>query len=164
MNTLRSLAIPSIVTVLFLGCISPTTTPVPTTVTVAPLSPPIVVVEDPFEAFAGDYTIGGAPVVDGCGGRIVLAARNIRVDPSTRTLYADVVDRTYEARIESGQLIAEGRFPARAACQSSTIFERWTLTQNAAGGLDGTLTSLWMLPPNCSHPCQISFVITTTPH
>lgn len=112
-----------------------------------------------LDPFAGGYTLTGAPSHDGCAGDIYLAAQNVVVDPSSRTLAADVVDRTYEARAEGRGLVAEGRFDADTACPGSTLYERWVLEPASADVLSGTLTSTWLLPPDCMHPCTVEFSV-----
>jgi len=139
-----------------------TTAPAPVTSTVVVPAPAPVVVADPLEAFGGVYAIAGAPVADGCGGEIVLAARTITVNPAARTLFADVVNRTYTARVEDGRLIAEGHFQARGTCPETVIFERWILTLTPDGRLEGTLESLWPRAPDCANPCLITFVIAAS--
>lgn len=112
----------------------------------------------PFSA-AGDYALVGAPRADGCGGAIHLAARNIQV--SEHVLFADVVDRRYSRAQTSDPsvLVYEGRFPADNVCDESTLFERWTLRPSSDGGLEGELSSTWLIPTDCAHPCTIHFAI-----
>ena len=65
------------------------------------------------------YRITGRPAADGCGGRIVLAARHLRF--GARTLFADVVDRTYALERRGRRRIAEGRFEDDYACPGTRI-------------------------------------------
>jgi hypothetical protein len=128
----------------------------------APAAPVAAPAPDPMASFGGAYALVGRPMADGCGGQVYLAARSFVVDPAARTLFADVVNRTYSARIENGALVAEGYFEHESLCQDSRLFERWTLTRQADGSLAGTLESIWPLPPACS-PCGIQFAIVAIP-
>ena len=109
--------------------------------------------------FAGRWAITGQPSHDGCAGGVFLAAQHVTVDSEARTLYADVVDRTYAVSVtHDGSLAAEGRFEG-GVCPESTIFERWTGTVDENGVMRGELKSMWLLPPDCTHPCTIVFAI-----
>jgi hypothetical protein len=70
-----------------------------------------------------------------------------------------VVDRTYSARVEGQQLIAEGHFATRGTCPETVIYERWVLSMTTDGRLEGTLESLWPRAPNCANPCLVTFQI-----
>lgn len=154
--------------VVAVGC-APALVPAPTVTTtqearvVVPTAAPVAVVSDPLEAFGGVYSIAGAPMADGCGGEIYLAARTITVEPQARTLFADVVNRTYAARVEGQQMIAEGHFEARGTCPETVIYERWILSMSADGRLEGSLESLWPRAPSCANPCLITFQIMALP-
>lgn len=100
------------------------------------------------------YRIIGRPETDGCGGRIVLAARNLRLGADT--LFADVVDRTYRLGRHGDQLEAFGRFATPYSCPSTEIEERWELRQVDSDTLEGSLSSTWQLPPRCE-ACTITF-------
>lgn len=75
-----------------------------------------------LDAFAGSYRLIGETKHDGCAEGIYLAARNIVIDAAARSLYADVVDRRYDARIEADALIAEGRVPGATRCSSPSWY------------------------------------------
>jgi hypothetical protein len=89
---------------------------------------------------------------------VYLAANTVEVLSSGR-LNANVVDRQYEADVDSGHLVAAGRFPTRTGCEGDLI-ERWVFDKSAEG-LEGELTSEWPLPPSCSR-CRIVFAIHAT--
>jgi hypothetical protein len=125
---------------------------------VAPAPEPSAPSEPALDTFAGRFRIWGETIEDGCDRRIVLAARHLAIDPAARTVFADVVERTYEARVEGGQLIAEGRFDVESACPNTTIFERWTLAWNG-DGLEGQLESTWQLAPECRSVCTLRLAI-----
>lgn len=112
---------------------------------------------------AGTFALSGRPTGDGCDGEVVLAARNIRVDPERGSLHADVVDRTYSARWDGERLVAEGRFDVRSACPNSTVFERWELRPSENGGLQGELASTWLRAPGCMQACTIRFAVQAAP-
>jgi len=112
-----------------------------------------------LEAFAGSYRIDGQAITDGCAEGVYLAARNIVVDPIARSLQADVVERTYAARVDGETLVAEGRFPSPDGCPDSTLYETWVLAREG-DALTGTLSSTWLLRPDCMHPCTIEFAIS----
>jgi hypothetical protein len=140
--------------------------PAPAMVAAAPAEVGVAVpvaAQDGLAAFAGSFAISGQPMADGCAGQIYLAARTIVVDARGRTLFADVVDRTYAARAEAGSLVAEGYFEAQAACPETAIFERWVLSRRADGGLEGVLDSLWPLAGSCGQPCLVRFEIVALP-
>ncbi len=153
--------------IIFVGCGGASTAPV-TTAPVPVTSPEAVPTQEqveppapnPLEEFAGTYHITGGIESDGCGGRIHLAVENAAIDADQGTLFADVVDRTFQARVEDEQMIAEGRFE-RSSCPESTIFERWTMTRTAEG-IEGTLESLWLLPP-CDQTCLVVFHVNGSP-
>jgi hypothetical protein len=105
----------------------------------------------------------GATSGDGCAGEIVLAARNIAIDPWARTLFADVVDRTYAARAMAGGVVAEVALANESDCAGTDVVERWTLVPRPDGALVGGLESTWLLPPTCATPCTISFGIVARP-
>lgn len=155
-------------TIVIAGCVQ-AVTPTPTVTTtlearvVVPTAAPVVVVSDPLEAFGGVYSIAGAPMADGCGGEIYLAAQTITIAPQARTLFADVVNRTYAARVEGQQMIAEGHFEARGTCPETAIYERWVLSMGAGRRLEGSLESLWPRAPTCSNPCLVTFQIAALP-
>ena len=158
MSSLRALPVAAVV--LALGCVE-AVPPGPTVV-----QAPVAVVAsqpDPLASFAGVYSIVGRPSSDGCAGQIYLAARTFVVDAGARTLFADVVNRTYAARVEGGLLIAEGNFEDDATCAESQIFERWVLSRQADGSLAGALDSLWPLPPECGNPCLVRFSVAALP-
>lgn len=115
-----------------------------------------------LDAFAGDYAIEGSTIADTCDAHIVLAAQHVRIDAASRTVFADVVERTYPARLEAGVLVAEGRFTPQHACPQSTIYETWRLTPTG-GGLEGTLVSTWLIEPDCAHPCTLEVAIRARP-
>ncbi|MFO0695400.1 MAG: hypothetical protein U0230_17690 [Polyangiales bacterium] len=110
-----------------------------------------------LEDFAGTWTIEGSPAADGCQGQVYLAARHVTIDPVTRTLFADVVDRTYAAHVEGDALVAEGDFEARGSCPGKRLEERWTFRRTSASTLEGRLVSGWVLPPVCSQRCLVTF-------
>ncbi len=129
-----------------------------------PIHPPAVVESesvDPLTAYGGTYALGASSAPSACGGKIVLAAKHIEIRPPS--LYADVVDRTYDARYEEGSLVAEGRFEVAGICPGTQVFERWKLTRDPSGQLAGTLESHWSLPPDCQRACVATFPITATP-
>lgn len=113
---------------------------------------------EPLAPFVGHYRLSGSIESDGCNGQIHLAARNITIDEDLRLLHADVVERDFTISAEGDQLLAEGRFPA-TSCPESTIFERWRLARMSDGSLEGTLVSLWLLPP-CRQACLVRFNVT----
>ena len=45
------------------------------------------------------------------------------------------------------------------AWRQPTLYERWVLEPATADVLSGTLTSTWLLPPDCMHPCTVQFAI-----
>ena len=103
------------------------------------------------------YRIEGRPEADGCGGRIVLAARVITLDRARGTLFADVVNRTYRARFPGPRVLAEGRFEDDIACGRG-VAERWELARSGPHELRGTLESTWAIAPSCA-PCTIRFAL-----
>jgi hypothetical protein len=108
-------------------------------------------------AYAGRYRITGAARSDGCGGALYLAARHIEVLPSR--LEADVVNRTYDARLreDASALVAEGEFDA-STCAGGRMHEKWTLAPSREG-LEGVLVSEWPMPPDCGKRCRVEFSI-----
>lgn len=113
----------------------------------------------PAPTAVGRWRIEGGASADGCGGRIVLAARYLTISDGGRTVFADVVDRTYRgAGLSQGRLVVEGRFPAASACSGTQIYERWSLRLQSPSVLVGQLTSEWSLPPDCGR-CSITFHI-----
>lgn len=103
------------------------------------------------------YRIDGTPAADGCGGRIVLAARHITLQRARGTLFADVVRRTYRARFTADRVEASGHFTSNAACTGG-LDERWSLRRTSPDELRGTLESTWQLEPDC-RACTITFQI-----
>ncbi len=101
------------------------------------------------------YRIEGAPEADGCGGRIVLAARHIQLDRARGRIFADVVNRTYTARVQGDRLLAEGSFRSADACPGG-VREAWSLRWSTPRVLTGTLQSTWQLAPRCE-PCTVTF-------
>jgi hypothetical protein len=114
-------------------------------------------------SFAGSYTLGSASAPSECGGKLILAAKHIRVIPESTSLEADVVDRVYVARVVDGRLVAEGKFTVSGTCPSTLVYEKWTLGRDAGGGLIGELESHWSLPPECQRPCTVKFPIVASP-
>lgn len=113
--------------------------------------------------FGGSYVLSSSSGTDkACGGQLVLAAKHILVDQDAKTVYADVVNRTYDARFESSTLIAEGRFDVAGTCPGTKIYEKWTLSRDPAGRLVGELESHWSLPPYCQRACEVRFPIVAT--
>lgn len=112
-----------------------------------------------LEDFAGTWTIEGSPGADGCMGRVYLAARHVTVDPGSRTLVADVVDRTYAARVEGDALVAEGEFEAAGSCPGKRLEERWTWRRTGPSTLEGRLQSGWVIPPLCAQRCLVTFEV-----
>jgi hypothetical protein len=106
--------------------------------------------------FNGRYILDGAPDHDECGTRIVLAARHIEIDD--RTLRADVVDRTYEARVTDGKLVGWGSFDSHQ-CDHAPLSERWVLARVDGHTLAGTLESTWRLAPDCHRQCTVRFLL-----
>ena len=107
------------------------------------------------------YRISGSPQADGCGQRVVLAARNLTFLDDNR-LHADVVDRVYSIERRDGRIIASGRFDSTYACDGTQISESWDLTPQPEGSLVGVLSSTWRLEPGCE-PCTIVFRIRAVP-
>jgi hypothetical protein len=64
------------------------------------------------------------------------------------TAHADVVDRTYQARIQGAHLLLDGEYDGHGQCPNPSIAEHWDFTPSSVG-LKGTLTSRWKLPPDC---------------
>lgn len=117
-----------------------------------------------IEPFAGNYSLEGEPVEDGCAGEIVLLAHGLEIDARQRTLRADVVDRDYEAHVEGDQLVATGRLDVREGqCPDATVYERWELRRVEGGGLDGSLYSTWLMWPSCMHVCTVRFSVRARP-
>jgi hypothetical protein len=114
---------------------------------------------DPMEAFAGRYGIRGTAKTDGCGGAIVLGARNITI-ASPHELDADVVNRRYEANATQGTVVAEGEFPA-STCPGGRLRERWALAR-AGSSLEGVLVSEWPVKDDCENVCRVVFSIQAT--
>lgn len=102
------------------------------------------------------WRISGNPQSDGCGGRLVLAARHLTF--TGRTMHADVVDRTYALTRRGDERVADGHFDSDAACPGTRVYERWDLRQVASGILEGTLSSTWRLTPRCEE-CVVVFQI-----
>ncbi len=113
----------------------------------------------PAVSASGTYRLEASSAPSECGGKLVLAARHIKVDAGAGLVSADVVDRTYSI-VKSDPMVAEGNFEVDGACPGTKVFERWTLAREANGNLAGTLESRWNLPPECQRPCLVKFPIT----
>ena len=130
----------------------------------APLSP-VAPPPEPIEASApvvsasGTYRLEASSAPSACGGKLVLAAKHLKVDTTAGVVFADVVDRTYSI-VKTEPMVAEGTFEVDGACPGTKVFERWTLSLEANGNLAGTLQSRWTLPPDCQRPCLVEFPIT----
>jgi hypothetical protein len=116
-----------------------------------------------LEPYAGHYALAGEAVQDGCGGEIVLVARELEVDARRRAVRVEVVDRDYEAHVEDDHLVATGRFDVRDGCPESTVYERFDLRHAAGGGLEGELLSTWLMWPSCMAVCTVRFTVRATP-
>ena len=116
---------------------------------------------DPLGSFAGHYALQPSSAPNECGDKVYLAAKHIDVTPPS--VHADVVDRTYSARIEGTALVADGKFAVSGICPGTTVYEKWTLEHGAAGTLVGNLESHWSFPPDCQRACIVTFPITATP-
>lgn len=125
-----------------------------------PLPPPA---PPSLAPWAGRYALTGQVLEDGCHGAVLLAAGEIEIDAVARTLYADAVDREYDAALEGGALVATGRFPAATPCAESTLYERWELERAEGGALEGELASTWLMWPGCMRVCTIRFGVRGEP-
>ena len=117
---------------------------------------------DALGPFEGTYALTGHAASNGCGRDMYLAARHLVVKPAARTLFADVVNRTYDARAQGDRLVAEGRF-LEPQCRSSEIVERWVLARGPNGALSGTLESSWQVAPDCATRCSTTYTVSATP-
>ena len=113
--------------------------------------------------WAGRYSVTGAALEDDCGGEVILAAGEIEIDPTSRTLRADVVDREYDLEVEGDGLVATGRFPVESQCPESTVYERWELAGGVGGALEGELLSTWLTWPGCMRVCTVRFGVRAEP-
>jgi hypothetical protein len=116
---------------------------------------------DSLGSYAGRYALEPSSAANECGDKLYLAAKNISISPPT--MHADVVDRTYNARLEQGVFVADGTFDFAGVCPGTRVFEKWTLQHGPAGTLVGNLESHWSLPPDCQRACVARFGITASP-
>lgn len=124
-----------------------------------PSEPPSAEASTAAGSTSGTYRLEASSAPSECGGKLVLAAKHIKVDTSAGVVSADVVDRTY-AIVKTEPMVAEGNFEVDGACPGTKVFERWTLSPEPSGNLGGTLESRWTLPPDCQRPCLVKFPIT----
>lgn len=117
--------------------------------------------------FAGRYPTHAFQLVQNdCGSDFQNNVPFIVVDGQAQVLYTEGEQRHYDARVEDGELIAEGWFGADqgSVCEGSQFNERWRFHKRPDGGLTGFVEGLWPLAPShCEHPCRVRFAVETAP-
>jgi len=125
-----------------------------------PPSAPPPAPPDPIAAYADTFGITGNAESDTCGSLgLYLAAQKIAVSPS-HELFADVVNRTYDARATPAGLTAAGDFAA-PECPGEKLHETWAFAP-AGNAMEGVLVSEWPVAPECVKTCRVVFAIHAT--